>query len=104
MTDGAEGLDPASEAELRKALGPARMYNGLIAISGQLVALAQNQNLLFSAEDRRTINYSANRPLGSNCGQMNTDAPTTYGQAPFADHLSEVDEFQKRLPHVQAAH
>jgi sensor histidine kinase YesM len=64
-----EALRDAADGKI--TLSAARDLDGRIVI-----AVVDNGPGI--ASDQRNINLSANRPLGSNCGQMNTNAPTTY--------------------------
>jgi len=93
-------LDPASEAELRKALSlslaDARIMSTL---SEQLMASVQGQHLPFTREDldriaaeehRNLDEYSICRPVGA--------VPPSYGQAYNTTAMARVDATAKNLP------
>jgi hypothetical protein len=104
-------FDPASEAELRKALSHARASSRFMtSLSGLIVSEVKSLNLSFSHDDLSDIANAAHVPLmGTNqtldarnstttiCSQIGP-VPATYGQAPFSYLPSMVGGMVKAIP------
>jgi len=104
-------LDPASEAELRKALSRARgSGRSLASLSGVMMAYVKSLNLSFSPDDIARIANARHVPLTgvkrtlSERNSTNTicspigAVPATYGQAQFSYLPSEAGDLVKAIP------
>lgn len=93
-------LDPVSENALRQALSQARYLNREVALIGERIADAvDDEHLPFSADDLKTIAESRHKPLRdfAICRPIGASPPSSYGQAPFADTPPEIDKTLQRL-------
>jgi hypothetical protein len=104
-------LDPASEAELRKALGLARSYNrSLTGFSFQMLLSLKEQNLPYSQNDLEAIAAMRDQfltadklttqnayPISMICGPIGA-VPAQYGLAIVPSPPSRVEEGMKLLP------
>jgi hypothetical protein len=104
-------LDPASEAELRKALGSARNTNRTLAQIGTFMALAvKSMALPFNPEDLEMIRaaqktsvtgdqatLSSASPMSLICGPIGP-VPAAYGEAQNQASPALIEEAAKALP------
>ena len=104
-------LDPASEANLRKALSRARASNrAMVSLSGVTIGFVKNLNLPFSPADLAGISNAEQAPLAppnrtlnernstkAICSPMG-EVPATYGQAQFSYLPPMVDGMVKSIP------
>jgi hypothetical protein len=120
-------LDPASEADLRKALGRARTRNIALAnIAYQTLVFLKTQNLPYNQSNLDSISAVLNRPLngskaagsaawavGSPMPAPNAVAPVAiclpigavppeYGQTPLYDYPSRLEDGIKLLPNLKS--
>jgi len=103
-------LDPSAQERLRAALSEARYYNRSIAIlSLRIVQRIEEEDVQFSRDDLNLIARAKTRPLaGSNGAGVNFTClpigpvPTSYGQAPLAAAMAEMDTMLKHLPEFKA--
>ena len=103
-------LDPPAQDRLRAALSEARYYNRTLAVLGlRIVQRIEKQDVHFSRDDLKLIALAKTRPLGGTNGTgVNTTClpigpvPTSYGQAPLAAAMAEVDTMLKHLPEFKA--
>jgi hypothetical protein len=104
-------LDPASEAELRKALGLARTYNrSLEGLSYQILLSSKAQNLPYSQSELEAIAVMRDEPLTADkittqnstpnsliCGPIGA-VPAQYGQSAEPSPPSRMADGMKLLP------
>lgn len=104
-------LDPASEAELRKALGSARNTNRTLAQIGTFMAMAvKSMELPFNREDMEMIRaaqktsvtgdkatLTSASPMSLICGPIGP-VPATYGEAQNQASPALIEEAAKTLP------
>ena len=104
-------LDPASEAELRKALSRARSSSRSIAsLSGVMMTYVKSLDLSFGPDDFAKIAHAKHVPLtearrglsernstATICGPISA-VPATYGQGQFSYLPSVVDDMVKAIP------
>jgi hypothetical protein len=99
-------LDPASEAELRKALSQARYYNRIVTlIGGQVAKGIGRMDLPFPPEFKSALDLLMRTPVSNAmmCGPMEAGAPPLYGQAPFSNDVNVFRDWKKYPPYVQKA-
>jgi len=99
-------LDPASEAELRKALSEARYYNrAMTLMGGQIARLIGRMDLPFPPDIQSILDRSMRQPLSKAhiCGPMETQVPPLYGQAPLSETLNSFRDWKKYPPYVHKA-
>lgn len=102
-------LDPSAQDRLRAALSEARYYNRSLATLGlRIVQRMEQQDMQFSRDDLKLIARAETRPLAGSNGAVNSTclpigpAPTSYGQAPLAAAMAEIDTQLKHLPEFKA--
>lgn len=95
-------LDPASDAELRKALSSARAENFLITlISGQTIADINALHLPFSTDAKHEMGNLSRQPSKREiCKPMPTSAPAFYGQSPGGSFVPQIRDYQQHLPQM----
>jgi len=97
-------LDPASEAELRKALSQARYYNRIMTLGGGQIARGIGRmDLPFPPDLKSAIDHYMRTPIGNApmCRPMEAGAPPLYGQAPLNNFLNAFRDWKKYPPYVQ---
>jgi hypothetical protein len=97
-------LDPASEAELRKALSQARYYNRIMTLGGGQIARGIGRmDLPFPPDLKSAIDHYMRAPISSApmCRPMEAGAPPLYGQAPLSNFLNAFRDWKKYPPYVQ---
>ncbi|MBV9548781.1 MAG: hypothetical protein JO256_03800 [Alphaproteobacteria bacterium] len=108
-------LDPASEAQLRQALGQARGSNRMLTnMSSQLFRTTKNLEIQFSPDERADLTLWKQMPLTggkptlyapvrfSICNPMGP-VPASYGQAPYSAFPSLMNEALKTIPDFSGA-
>ena len=95
-------FDPASEAEMRKALSSARTENFLITlISGQIIVGINALHLPFSMDSKREMENLSRQPSNREiCKPMPTGAPAFYGQSVGGSRVPEIRDYQQHLPQM----
>jgi hypothetical protein len=109
-------LDPASEADLRKALSVARDMGRTVATTSVFVVNeAAAANLPFTAAERQQLADAEDRPLTGvprvRADDARTNAicepigsvPLNYGDAPSSGVPASISAFSKSLPHFNKA-
>jgi hypothetical protein len=110
-------LDPASEADLRKALSRARSTSrSLVSLGAVTMQRIKDLDLSFSPEDLSMIDLARHIPLtGSKqtvsagnstaaiCGPIGA-VPATYGQGQFSTLPSQLDGMVKAIPDFSVPH
>jgi hypothetical protein len=99
-------LDPASEAELRKALSQARYYNRIVTLQGgQIARTIEGMDLPFPADLKSAMDRYMRAPVNDApmCRPMEAGAPPLYGQAPLGNFRNAFRDWKKYPPYVQKA-
>jgi len=110
MVGPGRSLDSSGQDRLRAALSEARYYNRTIAILGlRIVQRMENQDVQFSKDDLNLIDQARTRPLAGSAGRgVNFTCvpigpvPATYGQAPLAAAIAEINTELKHFPEFKA--
>jgi hypothetical protein len=99
MTGPGRRYDPPYDAELRKALGLAQLYNGVISITSErLIESAKSQNLPFTSDERQQMADAMKTPDFSYLCQP-VSATSAQGGNEFSEAgLARLDTALKHLP------